>query len=115
VRYVLEGSARKAGNRVRIAGQLIDSVSGAHVWADRFEREIADIFALQDEVTQNVVSAVEPNLRSAEIARTNAIPTQDLNAYDLYLRALVHRSRLVDLNASLAHRRERASLFGFGA
>src|SRR6202042_3986057 len=69
VRYVLEGSVRKAGGRVRITGQLIDSISGAHVWAERFDREITDIFALQDEVTQSVVSAVEPSLRSAEIAR----------------------------------------------
>jgi adenylate cyclase len=88
VRYVLEGSVRKASGRVRITGQLIDTISGAHVWADRFDREITDIFALQDEVTQSVVSAVEPSLRSAEIARTNNVPTQNLNAYDLYLRAL---------------------------
>lgn len=88
VRYVLEGSLRKAGGRVRIAGQLIDTTNGAHVWADRFDREMIDIFSLQDEVTQSVVSAVEPNLRSAEIARKTKVPTQDLNAYDLYLRAL---------------------------
>jgi adenylate cyclase len=79
VRYVLEGSVRKASGRVRITGQLIDTISGAHVWADRFDREITDIFALQDEVTQSVVSAVEPSLRSAEIARTNNVPTQSLN------------------------------------
>ena len=83
VRYVLEGSVRKAGGRVRITGQLIDAISGAHVWAERFDREITDIFALQDEVTQSVVSAVEPSLRSAEIARKHSVPTQDLNAYDL--------------------------------
>jgi adenylate cyclase len=87
VRYVLEGSVRKAGGRVRITGQLIDAISGAHVWAERFDREITDIFALQDEVTQSVVSAVEPSLRSAEIARKHSVPTQDLNAYDLCLRA----------------------------
>ena len=87
VRYVLEGSVRKAGGRVRITGQLIDAISGAHVWAERIDREIADIFALQDEVTQSVVSAVEPSLRSAEIARKHNVPTQDLNAYDLCLRA----------------------------
>ena len=88
VRYVLEGSVRKAGSRVRITGQLIDSTTGEHVWADRFDREMADIFALQDEVTQSVISAVEPSLRSAEIARKNNVPTRNLNAYDLYLRAL---------------------------
>ena len=88
VRYVLEGSVRKAGNRVRITGQLIDAVSGAHVWANRFDRDLTDIFALQDEATQSVVAAVEPNLRFAEIARKTHVPTQHLNAYDLYLRAL---------------------------
>jgi adenylate cyclase len=88
VRYVLEGSLRKAGGRVRINGQLIDTTNGAHVWADRFDREMADIFALQDDVTESLVSAVEPSLRSAEIARKNNVPTQNLNAYDLYLRAL---------------------------
>jgi len=88
VRYVLEGSVRKAGNRVRITGQLVDAVSGAHVWANRFDRDLTDIFALQDEATQSVVAAVEPNLRFAEIARKTHVPTQHLNAYDLYLRAL---------------------------
>jgi adenylate cyclase len=94
VRYVLEGSVRKSGGRVRITGQLVDATDGAHVWADRFDREIADIFALQDEVTQSVVAAVEPNLRSAEIARKSNVPTQNLNAYDLYLRALASRSNV---------------------
>ena len=88
VRYVLEGSVRKSGNRVRITGQLIEASSGAHIWAGRFDREMVDIFALQDEVTQSVVSAIEPNLRSAEIAKKNTIPTENLDAYDLYLRAL---------------------------
>ena len=88
VRYVLEGSVRKAGSRIRITGQLIDATSGTHIWADRFDREMVDIFTLQDEVTQSVVSAIEPNLRSAEIARKNTVPTQNLVAYDLYLRAL---------------------------
>jgi adenylate cyclase len=88
VRYVLEGSVRKAGTRIRITGQLVDATSGAHIWADRFDREMVDIFALQDEVTQSVVSAIEPNLRSAEIARKNTVPTQNLAAYGLYLRAL---------------------------
>jgi adenylate cyclase len=88
VRYVLEGSIRKVGNRVRIAGQLIDAATGTHVWAGRFDREIGDVFALQDELAQAVVSAVEPNLRSAEIARKKTVPTENLAAYDLYLRAL---------------------------
>jgi adenylate cyclase len=88
VRYVLEGSIRRAGKRVRITGQLIDAASGAHVWAGRFDREIEDVFALQDDLAQAVVSAVEPNLRSAEIARKKSVPTENLDAYDLYLRAL---------------------------
>jgi adenylate cyclase len=87
VRYVLEGSVRKAGGRVRITAQLIDSITGAHVWADRFDRELSDIFALQDDVTRSVVTAVEPSVRSAEVARKNSVPTQDLSAYDLCLRA----------------------------
>jgi adenylate cyclase len=88
VRYVLEGSVRRAGNRVRITGQLIEAASGAHIWAGRFDREMDDVFALQDELAQAVVSAVEPNLRLAEFARKKAIPTENLDAYDLYLRAL---------------------------
>jgi adenylate cyclase len=88
VRYVLEGSVRKVGSRVRIVGQLIDAATGTHVWADRFDRDLVDIFSLQDEVAQKVVSAVEPNLRSAEIARKSAVPTENLAAYDLYLRAV---------------------------
>src|SRR5262249_13952687 len=88
VRYVLEGSVRKAGSRVRITGQLIDAASGAHIWANRFDRDLTDIFALQDEATQSVVAAVEPNLRFAEIARKTHVPTQHLSAYDLYLRSL---------------------------
>jgi TolB-like protein len=90
VRYVLEGGVRKAGNRVRITGQLIDAASGGDVWADRFDGELADIFELQDRVTESVVGAIEPSLRRAEIARTLAKPTNSLDAYDLYLRALQH-------------------------
>ena len=96
VRYVLEGSVRKAGERVRITGQLIDTVSGSHIWADRFDRGVVDVFALQDEVAQSVVSAVEPNLRSAEIARKQNVPTQNLAAYDLYLRGLAEADPLVE-------------------
>ena len=88
VRYVLEGSVRKAAGKVRITAQMIDASSGSHIWAGRFDREMVDIFALQDEVTQSVVSAIEPNLRSAEIAKKNTVPTENLDAYDLYLRAL---------------------------
>jgi adenylate cyclase len=87
-RYVLEGSVRKAANRVRITGQLIDALTGIHLWADRFEGAIDDIFDLQDQVTASVVGAIAPKLEQAEIERARAKPTENLNAYDLYLRAL---------------------------
>jgi TolB-like protein len=89
VRYVLEGSVRKAGNRVRITGQLIDTASGAHIWADRFDGALDDIFELQDQVASNVVGAIEPKLRQSEIDRATRKPPESLDAYDLYLRALV--------------------------
>jgi TolB-like protein/class 3 adenylate cyclase len=88
VRYVLEGSVRKAANRVRIAGQLIEALTGAHLWADRFEGALEDIFDLQDQVASSVVSAVAPTLVQAEIERAKAKPTESLDAYDFYLRGL---------------------------
>jgi adenylate cyclase len=87
VRYVLEGSVRKAGNRIRITGQLIDASSGAHLWADRFDGSLEDIFELQDKVAVGVAGAIEPTLVSAEMRRSAQRPTNDLTAYDLYLRA----------------------------
>jgi adenylate cyclase len=87
-RYVLEGSVRKAANRVRITGQLIDALTGVYLWADRFEGAIDDIFDLQDQVTASVVGAIAPKLEQAEVERARAKPTENLNAYDLYLRAL---------------------------
>ncbi len=87
VRYVLEGSVRKAGNRVRITGQLIDTASGAHIWADRFDGSLDDVFDLQDQVASHVVVAIEPRLRLIESDRASRKPTDNLNAYDLYLRA----------------------------
>jgi adenylate cyclase len=87
-RYVLEGSVRKAANRVRITGQLIDSLTGVHLWADRFDGAIDDIFDLQDQVTASVVGAIAPKLEQAEVDRARIKPTENLNAYDLYLRAL---------------------------
>jgi TolB-like protein/class 3 adenylate cyclase/Flp pilus assembly protein TadD len=87
-RYVLEGSVRKAANRVRITGQLIDALTGVHLWADRFDGAIDDIFDLQDQVTASVVGAIAPKLEQAEIERARTKPTENLNAYDLYLRAL---------------------------
>jgi len=88
VRYVLEGSVRKAGSRVRITGQLIDAVTGTHLWADRFDGSLEDVFDLQDKVAVSVAGVIEPTLRAAEIRRSSERPTQDLTAYDLYLRAL---------------------------
>jgi TolB-like protein len=88
VRYVLEGSVRKAGDRVRIGGQLIDTITGAHIWADFFDGGLDHIFELQDQVAGSVVGAIEPSLRLSEIERANRKPTERLDAYDLYLRAL---------------------------
>jgi TolB-like protein/tetratricopeptide (TPR) repeat protein len=88
VRYVLEGSVRKAGGRVRITAQLIDATNGTHLWADRFDGSLEDVFDLQDKVATNVAGAIEPALQSAETARSARRPTSDLTAYDLYLRAL---------------------------
>ncbi|WP_274627370.1 adenylate/guanylate cyclase domain-containing protein [Arvimicrobium flavum] len=88
VRYVLEGSIRKAGSRVRIVGQLVDAISGHHVWADRFDGDVSDIFDLQDKVTESVVGAVEPSIRLEEIKQARTKPTDYMSAYDLYLRAL---------------------------
>jgi TolB-like protein/class 3 adenylate cyclase len=90
VRYVLEGSVRKAGQRVRITAQLIDTVTDAHLWADRFDGALEDVFELQDNVALTVAGVIEPTLQAAEIRRSSERPTSDLTAYDLYLRALPH-------------------------
>jgi adenylate cyclase len=87
VRYVLEGSVRKAAGRVRITAQLIETDTGAHLWADRFDGPLEDIFDLQDKVATSVAGVIEPTLQAAEIRRSVALPTRDLTAYDLYLRA----------------------------
>ena len=93
VRYVLEGSVRKAASRVRITGQLVDASTGAHLWAERFEGNLEDIFDLQDQVTVSVVGAIAPKLEQAEIERAKHKPTDSLDAYDYFLRGLasVHR------------------------
>ena len=88
VRYVLEGSVRKSGNRVRITAQLIDTQSGAHLWADRFDGSLEDVFELQEKVAISVAGVIEPALQTAETARSAGRPTSDLTAYDLYLRAI---------------------------
>src|SRR6185437_7971139 len=90
VRYVLEGSLRRAGDRVRITCQLIETASGTHVWAERYDRPFGDISALQDEITLSVVGAIEPSLRQAEIERAKRKRPDNLDAFDLFLRALPH-------------------------
>jgi TolB-like protein len=86
VRYVLEGSVRKCGNKVRITGQLIDATTGTHIWAERFEGSLDDIFELQDQIAESVVGAIAPQLERAEIERAKRKPTESLDAYDYYLR-----------------------------
>ena len=124
VRYLLEGSVRKAGNRLRITGQLVEALTGAHLWADRFDGAYDDVFDLQDKVTASVVGAIGPKLEQAEISRARRKPTESLDAYDYYLRGLfsLHQSgeeatsealrlftRAVELDSDFA------SAFGMGA
>lgn len=90
VRYLLEGSVRKAGNRVRITGQLIDAATRAHLWADKFDGALEDIFALQDGVTESVIGALAPTLQKTELERARRKPPDNLDAYDYVLRALPH-------------------------
>jgi TolB-like protein/Tfp pilus assembly protein PilF len=90
VHYVLEGSVRKASQRVRITAQLIDALTGTHLWADRFDGSLEDVFEIQDQVATRVAGVIEPTLQAAEIRRSVDRPTSDLTAYDFYLRALPH-------------------------
>jgi adenylate cyclase len=100
VRYVLEGSVRKAANRVRVTGQLIDALTGSHVWANKFDGVLKDIFDLQDQITQSVVGAIEPRIMEAEIERARRKRPDSLDAYDLYLRALPEaRTMTAEANA----------------
>jgi TolB-like protein/Tfp pilus assembly protein PilF len=105
VRYVLEGSVRKAGSKVRITGQLIDTSTGVHLWADRFDGSLEDIFDLQDQVTASVVGAIAPRLEQAEIERAKRKPTGSLDAYDYYLRGLsaVHQWTREANSEALSH------------
>jgi len=104
VRYVLEGSVRKAASRVRITGQLIDATTGAHLWADRFEGDLDDIFELQDQITASVIAAIAPQLERAEIERAKRKPTESLDAYDYYLRGManLHRGTRDAIDEALA-------------
>ena len=103
VRYVLEGSVRKSGNRVRVTGQLIDAAAGAHLWADRFDGTLDDIFDLHDELARSVVGAIVPQLERAEIERAKHKPTERLDAYDYYLRGMArfHIGDRENTNAAL--------------
>jgi TolB-like protein len=103
VRYVLEGSVRKAGNRVRVTGQLIDAAAGAHLWAERFDSTLDDIFDLHDELATSVVGAIAPQLERAEILRAKHKPTAKLDAYDYYLRGMAsfHRGNRDGTNEAL--------------
>jgi adenylate cyclase len=94
VRYVLEGSVRKAGDRVRISGQLVDATTGNHIWAQRYDREIADVFAVQDEIAESVVAAIEPQLYAAENLRIETKPPESLDAWECVIRALWHIGRV---------------------
>jgi adenylate cyclase len=90
VRYVLEGSVRKAGNRVRVTAQLIDATTGSHIWAEHYDRELDDIFALQDEITETIVASIEPELGAVERERARRKPPENLGAWDLFQRGLWH-------------------------
>ena len=90
VRYVLEGSVRKVGNHVRMTAQLVEAATGSHLWAERFDGTLEDVFDLQDKITEGVVGAIEPSVRQAEIQRARRKRPESLDAYDLYLRALPH-------------------------
>jgi TolB-like protein/cytochrome c-type biogenesis protein CcmH/NrfG len=94
VRYVVEGSVRKGGDRVRITAQLNDVSTGSHLWAERYDREIADVFAVQDEITENIVAAIEPKLYAAESFRAQRKPPGSMDAWDLVMRALSHYWRV---------------------
>jgi TolB-like protein/class 3 adenylate cyclase len=124
VRYVLEGSVRKAGNRVRITGELVDASTGTQLWSDRFEGELEDIFDLQDKVTAKVVGALAPKLELAEIERALRKPTESLDAYDYYLRGMgiynqwnreASREALSLFKRAIEHDPKFASAYGMAA
>ena len=101
VRYVLEGSVRKGGNRIRITGQLIETETGAHLWAERYDGALEDVFDLQDRISETVIGVIEPNIRSAEIQRARRKPPENLGAYDLYLQALPHMASIMPEHANI--------------
>jgi hypothetical protein len=102
VRYVLEAGVRKAGNRVRITAHILDSENGAHLWADRFDGVLEDVFDLQDQITDKVVAIVEPSLQRSEIERSRRKRPENLDAYDLYLRAVPYTASQMPEDARIA-------------
>jgi len=102
VRYVLEGGVRKTGNRVRITAQLVEAENARHLWADRFDGALEDVFDLQDQITERVVGIVEPSLQRSEIERSRRKPPENLDAYDFYLRALPHMASVMPADARIA-------------
>jgi TolB-like protein len=102
VRYVLEGSVRKAGARLRVTAQLVEAETGTHLWADKFDGDLVDVFDFQDQITERVVGIVEPNVQKSELDRSRRKPPESLDAYDLYLRALPYVSPISPNGASIA-------------
>jgi adenylate cyclase len=102
VRYILEGSVRKAGSRVRVTGQLIDAIAGTHVWADRYDRDLSDIFAVQDEITASVAGAIEPALADAEQQRALRKPPKSLDAWEAYQRGVWHFNKYAPAENQIA-------------
>ncbi len=113
VQYVLEGSIRKAGKRVRITAQLVDAQSGAHYWAENFDRELVDIFELQDDITQSVAAAIEPKLVAAESARSSSRSYQHLSAWDNLTRAMSHIGRMTSDDSAIAIKTLRSTVQNF--
>jgi adenylate cyclase len=102
VRYVLEGSVRKSGSRIRVTAQLLEAMTGAHLWADRFDGALEDVFDLQDQITEKVVGIVEPSVRQSEIEHSRRKHLENLDAYDLYLRAMPHMASMMPADAKIA-------------
>src|SRR5580698_6992260 len=102
VRYLVEGGVRKSGSRLRVSAQLVEAETGAHLWADKFDGELKDVFDFQDRITDSVVGIVEPSVRRSEIERSRRKRPENLDAYDLYLRALPHMVSLMPADARIA-------------
>jgi adenylate cyclase len=102
VRYVLEGGVRKSGSRLRVTAQLVEAETGAHLWADKFDGGLKDVFEFQDQITERVVGIVEPSVQKSELERSRRKPPENPGAYDLYLRALPYVTTISPATAPLA-------------